>query len=164
MKISIDVTPSFPEVILCKFHLSRIFRLNVALLRMNLLYFVIIFRNFRYFPFSHCIAASTDHKKCYYSWGDFVTNYHQIRRATIEGGEANFACITHHITARSNNSEMFFVLDGTNSNRLIYIYIDSGILHWGTLGREGGVLYYICQDLRIFMVSKIGILGRLVTL
>ena len=85
MKISIDVTPSFPEVILCKFHLSRIFRLNVALLRMNLLYFVIIFRNFRYFPFSHCIAASTDHKKCYYSWGDFVTNYHQIRRASIEG-------------------------------------------------------------------------------
>ena len=51
MKISIDVTPSFPEVILCKFHLSRIFRLNVALLRMNLLYFVIILRNFRYFPF-----------------------------------------------------------------------------------------------------------------
>ena len=85
MKISIDVTPSFPEVILCKFHLSRIFRLNVALLRMNLLYFVIIFRNFRYFPFSHCIAASTDHKKCYYSWGDFVTNYHQIRRASSEG-------------------------------------------------------------------------------
>ena len=140
MKISIDVTPSFPEVILCKFHLSRIFRLNVALLRMNLLYFVIIFRNFRYFPFSHCIAASTDHKKCYYSWGDFVTNYHQIRRASIEGGansslpSEHRACISH---LTSHPGRTIFNPCVFLPSLISLILQLNTTLHWWTLPRGG---------------------------
>ena len=37
---------------------------------------------------------STDHKKSYYSWGDFVTNYSQIRR-TQDRGE-NIITMHHH--------------------------------------------------------------------